>query len=75
MSAVLAPLVRLWDRHPPPDIDGRWVVPPGARAFALAGLAARSDGPLLVIAPSERDAEDLADDVALFCDDVTLMPA
>jgi transcription-repair coupling factor (superfamily II helicase) len=50
-------------------------VPPGARAFALAGLAMREAGPLLVVTPGERDAEDLADDIALFLDDVALLPA
>ncbi|HSJ28460.1 MAG TPA: transcription-repair coupling factor [Acidimicrobiia bacterium] len=75
MSAPLSPLVTAWKRHPPPDPSGRWVVPPGARAFALAGLASRSAVPLLVVTPGERDAEDLADDIALFVDDVTLLPA
>ncbi|MEX2279685.1 MAG: transcription-repair coupling factor [Acidimicrobiia bacterium] len=75
MSAPLAPLVDLWKRRPPPPAAGRWVVPPGARSFALAGLAAAADGPLLVLTASERDAEDLADDVSLFLADVTLMPA
>jgi transcription-repair coupling factor (superfamily II helicase) len=56
-------------------VTGRWVVPPGARAFAVAGLAARAERPILVVTASERDAEDLADDIALFIDDVTLMPA
>jgi transcription-repair coupling factor (superfamily II helicase) len=56
-------------------VTGRWVVPPGARAFAVAGLAARAERPILVVTASERDAEDLADDIALFVDDVTLMPA
>ena len=51
------------------------MVPPGARAFAIAGIAARADRPILAVTASERDAEDLADDVALFVDDVTLMPA
>ncbi|MEX1043045.1 MAG: hypothetical protein WD020_00245, partial [Acidimicrobiia bacterium] len=75
MSAPLASLVDLWKRRPPPPATGRWVVPPGARSFALAGLAAAADGPLLVLTASERDAEDLADDVSLFLADVTLMPA
>ena len=67
--------MRLWKSQPPPDPVGRWVVPSGARAFAIAGLAGRSDVPLLVITPGERDAEDLADDVGLFSEDVTLLPA
>lgn len=42
----------------------RWVVSPGARAFALAGMALES--PVLALVPSERDAEELVDDLALF---------
>ena len=75
MPAPLDSLVALWKRQPPPAPTGRWVVPPGARAFAIAGLAAAAPQPMLVIAPGERDAEDLADDVALYVDSVTLMPA
>ena len=51
------------------------MVPPGARAFAIAGVAHRESRPILVVTASERDAEDLTDDVALFVEDVTLMPA
>ncbi len=51
------------------------VVPPPARAFLLAGLAARVPGPLLAIVPGEREAEDLAEDLALFRDSVVFMPA
>ena len=47
-------------------------MPPGARAFALAALARQS--PVLAVVPSERDAEDLADDLALFADSY-LIPA
>ncbi len=48
---------------------------PGGRAFALAGLAEQLDDLLLVLVPGERDAEDLADDLRLFLEDVTLAPA
>ncbi|MFP5332918.1 MAG: transcription-repair coupling factor [Acidimicrobiia bacterium] len=75
MFAPLSALVSLWKQAPPPPLDGRWVVPPGARAFAIAGLAARADRPLLVITAGERDAEDLADDLALYTTDVSLLPA
>ena len=51
------------------------MVSAGARAFAIAGLARKLDGPILVVVPGERDAEELADDLGLFVDDVTLMPA
>ncbi len=47
----------------------------GGRAFALAGLADQLGEMLLVVVPGERDAEELADDIALFLDDVTLAPA
>jgi len=41
----------------------------------MAGLAERIDDMLLVLVSGERDAEELADDLALFLDDVTLAPA
>jgi transcription-repair coupling factor (superfamily II helicase) len=56
-------------------LPGRWVVSAGARAFAIAGLARKLGGAFLVVVPGERDAEELADDLALFADDVALMPA
>ncbi|MFQ5948336.1 MAG: hypothetical protein ACE5KX_05710 [Acidimicrobiia bacterium] len=66
MPAPLAPLVDRWrpDHFPPPL--GRLVVPPGLRAFFVAGLAAGAEGPVLALVPGERDAEELADDLALF---------
>lgn len=75
MSAPLSALVSLWKSSPPPEADGRWAVPPGARAFAVAGIASRLDRPLLVVVPSERDAEDLTDDLGLFVEDVSLLAA
>lgn len=53
----------------------RWVVTGGARSFALAAMATRLDGPLLVVVPGERDAEDLFEDLALFTDHAFLVPA
>jgi transcription-repair coupling factor (superfamily II helicase) len=47
----------------------------GGRAFAIAGLAEQLGSSLLVIVPGERDAEELADDLSLFHDDVLLAPA
>ncbi len=38
-------------------------------------MAARAKGPLLAIVPGERDAEELAEDLALFHSAVVLMPA
>jgi transcription-repair coupling factor (superfamily II helicase) len=41
----------------------------------MAGLADQLGSTLLVVVPGERDAEELADDVALFADRVLLAPA
>ena len=56
-------------------VPGQLVVPPPLRAFFLAGVAAMAPGPVLGIVPSERDAEELADDVELFAPDSLLLPA
>jgi transcription-repair coupling factor (superfamily II helicase) len=48
----------------------RLVVPPGLRAFLLASL----DAPVLAVVPGEREAEDLAEDLALFTE-VRHLPA
>ena len=50
-------------------------MPAPARAITAGGLARRANGPLLVVVPSEREAEDLADDLELFCEDVAFLPA
>lgn len=71
----LAALVARWTRDTLPPIDGRMVVPAAARAFVLAGLAARSDRPLLAIVPGEQEARDLADDVSMFVASSALLPA
>jgi transcription-repair coupling factor (superfamily II helicase) len=75
VSALLAPLVGLWKAAPPPAPSGRWAVPAGARAFAVAGLAAGAAAPLLVITPREREADELGDDLGLFLEDVAVLPA
>ena len=75
---VTAPLAVLLDRWRPehlPKAPGRIVVPAPARALVAGGLARRANGPLLVIVPSEREAEELADDLALFTEDVVFLPA
>lgn len=72
------PLAGLLDRFEAdflPDIPGRVVVPPRLRAVILSGIAASLDRPLLAILSSERDAEDLVGDIALFTDRVLLLPA
>ncbi|HEY5684852.1 MAG TPA: transcription-repair coupling factor [Acidimicrobiia bacterium] len=75
MTAPLAALVDSWRAQHVPSLPGRWAVAHGARAFAIAGLSRATAGPMLVVVPGERDAEELADDVGLFCEDVRLMPA
>jgi transcription-repair coupling factor (superfamily II helicase) len=75
---VVTPLARLVDRLRPsdlPSVPGRWVVGSGARAFALAGLAQRSEQPVVVVTPGEREAEDLVDDLSLFVPEPLLLPA
>ncbi len=73
VAAPLAPLVDLWSGTPVPS--RRWVVPAPARAYALAGLAGRSPGPILAVIASEREAEDLVDDLELFTESALLLPA
>ncbi len=50
-------------------------MPPPARAIVLAGFARRRGAPVLAVVAGEREAEDLADDVALFLDSVYHLPA
>lgn len=52
-----------------------WSVASGARAFAIAGLFDRLGATLLVVIPGEADAEELADDIALFTSEVVFAPA
>ena len=59
---MLSRLVEQWRGYAFPS--RRWVVSGGARAFALAGLA--REAPVLALVPSERDAEELVEDLALF---------
>jgi transcription-repair coupling factor (superfamily II helicase) len=66
MPAPLATLSGRW-RHPP-SLPGRLVVPPSLRAFFLASFR----GPVLAVVPGEREAEELADDLALFTEVVHL---
>ncbi len=75
MPAPLATLLDRWRRRPSPPIPGRLVVPPGLRAYFLAGLAERLEAPVLALVPGERDAENLLDDLELFVDDAVMLPA
>ena len=77
-TLVRAPLSALLDRWRPdhlPRSPARLVVPAAARAITIGGIARRTAGPLLVVVPSERDAEALAADLRLFVDDVLLFPS
>lgn len=75
MSAPLAPLVDRWTPSLLPSSDTRVVVPQALRAFFLAGLAKRAGVPIVAVVASEREAEELADDLALFVETSALLPA
>ncbi len=75
MAAVLEPLAAQWSTIDLPHPPGRMVVPPAARAFFVIGLAQRAPGVLLVVTSAERDASELVDDISLFTERVTLLPA
>ena len=75
MTAPLQALVARWRARPTTPVPGLLVVPPPLRAFFLAGMAANAPGPVLAIVPGEREAEELADDAALFVSDCLFLPA
>ena len=50
-------------------------MPAGARALTVGGLARRTEGRLVVVTPSDREAESLTSDLRLFLDDVLLFPS
>jgi transcription-repair coupling factor (superfamily II helicase) len=70
-----APLASLVDRAGSvlPEVPGRLVVPPGLRALFVAAAARHAK--VLAVVPGERDAEDLADDLELFTEHGTFLPA
>ncbi|NNL47381.1 MAG: hypothetical protein HKO76_03350, partial [Acidimicrobiia bacterium] len=74
MSAPLAPLVAAWkkSRYSAP---GRIVVPESLRAFFLAGAFENASGHVVAVVPSDAEADNLADDLALFIDEPLLLPA
>ena len=74
-QAPLSSLVQRWRRDLDPQVPGRIVVPPNARAILLAGMAVRSQAPILAIVAGEREAEDLSQDVGLFTSRVAHLPA
>ncbi len=75
MTAPLAALLDRWSPDLLPKDPGRLVIPGPARAITISGFAARARGAILVVAPGERLAEELVDDIALFTEDVTFLPA
>ncbi len=75
MTAPLASLLDRWSADLLPKDPGRLVIPGPARAITIGGLALRAGGSILVVAPGERLAEQLVEDIALFIDDVTFLPA
>ncbi|NNC75051.1 MAG: DEAD/DEAH box helicase, partial [Acidimicrobiia bacterium] len=74
MAQPLAGFLGRWTADRLPDTPGRWVVPASARALTVARLALVRR-PLLAITVTEREAEDLADDLRLFIEDPMLLPA
>ncbi len=66
MPAPLSSVLDRFGRDLVPVFEGRLVIPQPVRAVVLAGSAHRLGGPILAVVPGEREAEDLAEDVALF---------
>ncbi|MCH7846019.1 MAG: transcription-repair coupling factor [Acidobacteria bacterium] len=66
MSAPLSSILDRFGRDLVPPFEGRIVIPPPLRAVVLAGSASRLGMPVLGIVPGEREAEELAEDAALF---------
>ncbi len=75
LSPPLSRLLTAWRSARLPSLIGTWAVSPAARAFALAGLAANLERPLLVVVPGETEAGELYDDLSLFLPGVHLAPA
>ena len=66
MPAPLSSILDRFGRDLVPPFEGRIVIPPPLRAVVLAGSASRLGRPVLGIVPGEREAEELAEDAALF---------
>ncbi|MCL1693761.1 MAG: DEAD/DEAH box helicase, partial [Actinomycetia bacterium] len=75
MAAPLNSVLERFGRDLVPPIPGRFVVPPALRSIVLAGIAFRTGRSVIGVVPGEREAEDLAEDVALFATDVHHLPA
>ncbi len=73
-----APLSAFLSRLRPDDLPrlpGRLVTPVAARAVVLAGLVRYAPGPVVAIVASDREAEALASDLALFVDPPAVLPS
>ncbi|MEA2009100.1 MAG: hypothetical protein U9N78_00170, partial [Actinomycetota bacterium] len=75
MAAPLNSVLERFGRDLVPPIPGRFVVPPALRSIVLAGIAFRTGRNVIGVVPGEREAEDLAEDVALFATQVHHLPA
>ncbi len=75
VRAPLSILLDCWSPETLPLPPGRVAVPAAARAAVIGGAARRSKGPLVAVAPTEREADALYADLRLFLDDVLLFPA
>lgn len=75
MGAPLISVLERFGRGLIPPIPGRFVVPPALRSVVLAGIASRTGRKVIGVVPGEREAEDLAEDVALFATEVHHLPA
>ncbi|MDK1017881.1 MAG: transcription-repair coupling factor [Actinomycetota bacterium] len=73
--APLSVLLDRWRRDLDAPLPGRVVVAPSARAYIVAAMAKRLNRSVLAVVPGEREADDLADDVAIFTSDVIRLPA
>ena len=75
---VVAPLTSVLERFGRdllPPIPGRYVIAPALRAVVLSGIAERTGRSILAVVPGEREAENLAEDVALFFGSSHYLPA
>ncbi len=75
MVAPLTSVLERFGRDQLPPIPGRYVVASALRAVVLAGIAERTGRSILAVVPGEREAEDLAEDLALFTCDGFHLPA
>ncbi len=75
VAALLTSVLERFGRDLLPPIPGRYVIPAALRAVVLAAIAERTGRSVLAVVPGEREAEDLAEDLALFSDAAFHLPA